>query len=53
MHGKLIDLSDATCVLCKPKTIGECGHGLAAIDEDWLDEQHRETGKKLKELGRQ
>jgi hypothetical protein len=43
------EFADAPCMLCKPKTLGECGHPREFADDDWL---RGETDKHMREFGR-
>lgn len=49
--GLLIDYSNAPCMFCKPKTLGECGHDPMFIDDEWSQaesEKHmRAAGARL------
>lgn len=49
-NGIAFDFSNAPCFMCKPKTLGECGHPFEFIDEDWSREQ---SEKAMREAGRQ
>ncbi len=48
-NGQTCDFSDVQCSLCKPITLGQCGHPFFFADDDWMQEQARQ---KFRDLGR-
>lgn len=46
--GIVTDFTHAPCFLCEGKTLGECGHPIEFVDDEWL---HEESNKAMREAG--